>query len=106
MVEAVDPKKEDIIIDPACGTAGFLISSYKHIIRYNSSNFNPDEYKIEFGGTNGHFKGDKLKPDERKKLANNIRGYDISPDMVRLSLVYMYLHGFTDPHIYEYDTPQ
>jgi type I restriction enzyme M protein len=104
MVEAVDPKKEDIIIDPACGTAGFLISSYKHIIRYNSSNFNPDEYKIEFGGTNGHFKGDKLKPDERKKLANNIRGYDISPDMVRLSLVNMYLHGFTDPHIYEYDT--
>jgi tRNA1(Val) A37 N6-methylase TrmN6 len=24
--------------------------------------------------------------------------------MVRLSLVNLYLHGFTDPHIYEYDT--
>src|SRR5690606_33145963 len=31
-------------------------------------------------------------------------GYDISPDMVRLSLVNLYLHGFSDPHINEYDT--
>ncbi|MFA5628987.1 MAG: N-6 DNA methylase [Dehalococcoidales bacterium] len=104
MVEVIDPKKDDVIIDPACGTAGFLISAYKHIIRYNSSNFKPDEYKIEFGGTNGRFKGDKLSTDERKKLADNIKGYDISPDMVRLSLVNMYLHGFPEPHIYEYDT--
>ena len=29
---------------------------------------------------------------------------DISPDMVRLSLVNLYLHGFVDPHIAEYDT--
>jgi type I restriction enzyme M protein len=32
------------------------------------------------------------------------KGYDISPDMVRLSLVNLYLHGFTEPHVYEYDT--
>jgi len=31
----VDPKKEDVILDPACGTAGFLISSYKHILAAN-----------------------------------------------------------------------
>ena len=37
-------------------------------------------------------------------LADNFKGYDISPDMVRLSLVNMYLHGFADPHISEYDT--
>jgi len=35
---------------------------------------------------------------------SQIVGYDISPDMVRLSLVNMYLHGFPEPHIYEYDT--
>jgi len=35
---------------------------------------------------------------------NNLVGYDISPDMVRLSLVNMYLHGFQTPKIYEYDT--
>ena len=39
-----------------------------------------------------------------KRLAGNFQGYDISPDMVRLSLVNMYLHGFVDPHIFEYDT--
>jgi type I restriction enzyme M protein len=48
--------------------------------------------------------GDLLTPDEKGRLAQNFKGYDISPDMVRLSLVNLYLHGFTDPHIFEYDT--
>ncbi|MFT9399670.1 restriction endonuclease subunit S, partial [Acetobacter sp.] len=33
-----------------------------------------------------------------------LKGYDISPDMVRLSLVNLYLHGFADPKVEEYDT--
>jgi len=88
MVEVVAPRKGEIILDPACGTAGFLISAYKHILRINTDD-------------KGH---SKLTPDDRGRLAKNIKGYDISPDMVRLSLVNLYLHGFTDPHIYEYDT--
>jgi type I restriction enzyme M protein len=114
MVEIVDPKKDETILDPACGTAGFLISSYKHIIRQNSSNYNPEEHNgISTNGdlsvadriisTNG-YAGDKLTSDDRKILAKNIHGYDISPDMVRLSLVNMYLHGIKDPKIFEYDT--
>ena len=114
MVEIVDPKKDETILDPACGTAGFLISSYKHIIRQNSSNFNPEEHNgtspngdasvaDRIISTNG-FAGDKLTADDRKILAKNIHGYDISPDMVRLSLVNMYLHGIKDPKIFEYDT--
>ena len=47
--------------------------------------------------------GDPIR-NERNKLAANIHGYDISPDMVRLSLVNLYLHGFSDPHVDEYDT--
>ena len=35
---------------------------------------------------------------------NNVTGYDISPDMVRLSLVNLFLHGFSNPKVYEYDT--
>jgi type I restriction enzyme M protein len=88
IVEVVDPKKTDKILDPACGTAGFLISSYKHILRANTD-------------ADGQL---TLTPDEKGRLAENFRGYDISPDMVRLSLVNLYLHGFTDPHIDEYDT--
>jgi len=45
-----------------------------------------------------------LTSTERKKLTKNIVGYDISPEMVRLSLVNLYLHGFAEPNIYEYDT--
>jgi type I restriction-modification system DNA methylase subunit/very-short-patch-repair endonuclease len=48
--------------------------------------------------------GDLLTPEQRGAMARNFQGYDISPDMVRLSLVNLYLHGFTDPHIFEYDT--
>ena len=88
MVKILDPKKDEKVLDPACGTAGFLISSYKHILASNK-----DE-KCE----------STLTPDEKGLLARNFTGYDISPDMVRLSLVNMYLHGFVDPHIYEYDT--
>jgi type I restriction enzyme M protein len=88
IVEVVQPKKNETVCDPACGTAGFLISSYKHILKDNMR----------------RALGDLLTPDERKKLMTNFVGYDISPDMVRLSLVNMYLHGFPDPHIYEYDT--
>lgn len=88
IVEIVDPKKTESILDPACGSSGFLISSFKHILKANIDK-------------NGH---STLTPDERGRLASNLHGYDIDPGMVRLSLVNMYLHGFTDPHIYEYDT--
>ena len=88
IVAVVDPKKDDVVLDPACGTAGFLISAYKHILAANTDG-------------NGQ---SPLTPDERGRLVNHFKGYDISPDMVRLSLVNMYLHGFREPHIYEYDT--
>ena len=114
MVAIIDPKKHEVILDPACGTAGFLISSYKHIIKQNSSNYVPDEAaKVISEGTqsvnevilttNG-YAGDKLTANERSTLADNMHGYDISPDMVRLSLVNMYLHGVKEPKIFEYDS--
>ena len=88
IVEIVAPQKGETILDPACGTAGFLISAYKHILRTNTD---------EKGNS-------RLTPDEKGRLAKNLKGYDISPDMVRLSLVNLYLHGFNAPNIYEYDT--
>jgi type I restriction enzyme M protein len=82
IVAVVDPKKNETVLDPACGTAGFLISAFKHIVRNNEN----------------------LTPDERARLMTNFRGYDIAPDMVRLSRANMYLHGFPNPVIHEYDT--
>ena len=44
IVEVVDPKKNETILDPACGTAGFLISAYKHILKTNKEKpLTPDE---------------------------------------------------------------
>lgn len=83
MAEITAPEKGETILDPACGTAGFLIAAYKHILKKNTN---------------------KLTPEDRKRFVENFTGYDISPDMVRLSLVNLYLHGFSEPHIYEYDT--
>jgi type I restriction enzyme M protein len=84
IVAAVAPNKGETICDPACGTAGFLISAFKYILKEN--------------------KEKSLTPDERKNLMDHFVGYDISPDMVRLSKVNLYLHGFPSPTIFEYDT--
>src|ERR1700737_4715884 len=55
IVEILDPKKKESVLDPACGTAGFLISSYKHILRANTN----AKGKIA------------LTPDERGRLAQH-----------------------------------
>ena len=88
IVEIVNPQKNERILDPACGTAGFLISSYKHILNRNTKKN----------------LGDGLSASDRKKIGKNLNGYDISPDMVKMSLVNMYLNKFTNPQIDEYDT--
>ena len=88
MVEIVAPQKNETILDPACGTAGFLISAYNYIKKSN----------VDEDGNS------TLTPDDRNRMTESFEGYDISPDMVRLSLVNMYLHGFATPKIHEYDT--
>ena len=88
IVSVVDPQKDETILDPACGTAGFLISSYKHILQANTKD------RL----------GDLLSAADRARLGQNLIGYDISPDMVRLSLANLYLHGFPSPQVEEYDT--
>ncbi len=88
ITEIVNPQKNETVLDPACGTAGFLISAYKHILKQNTKKN----------------LGDGLNATDRKKIGENLNGYDISPDMVKMSLVNMYLHKFTNPKINEYDT--
>ena len=110
IVAVIDPKKDETVLDPACGTAGFLISAYKHILRANmDGQEEQDKNKPDTPG-NPAYSGElstttsALTPDEKGRLATNFKGYDISPDMVRLSLVNLYLHGFVAPQIHEYDT--
>jgi len=96
IVKVIDPKKNETILDPACGTAGFLISAYKHILKAH------DGLDNKTGKTTDKEK--QLAPEEKVRLMNNISGYDISDEMVKLALVNMYLHGSIEPKIFTYDT--
>ena len=91
MVDVLDPTKDDTILDPACGTGGFLVSSYNHILEKHDGKDDPK-------GTEK-----PLTPAERKKLTQNLAGYDIDPSMVRIAQVNMYLHQFKNPQIFQYD---
>lgn len=92
IVEIMNPSKMDKVLDPACGTAGFLVSTYNHILQQHDGK--------------GEGKSDEkpLSPDERRKLMLNLQGYDIDPTMVRIAQVNMYLHQFKNPQIFQYDS--
>ena len=94
IVEAVNPTKDDSVLDPAVGTAGFLIAAYNHVKSQHDG-------KDERGNTNEE---QSLTADERAKLYKNYHGFDIDPTMVRTARVNMYLHGFTTPDIQNHDT--
>ncbi|MGB2580771.1 MAG: N-6 DNA methylase, partial [Minisyncoccia bacterium] len=94
IVAVVNPTMEDKVLDPACGTGGFLVSAYNHIMEQHDGK-NPD-------GTKNNEK--PLTPDQRKNLMGNFEGYDVDPGMVRIAQVNMYLHQFKNPKIVQYDT--
>lgn len=92
MVRVLNPTKSDKVLDPACGTGGFLVSSYNRILEQHDGIDDPSKKELP------------LTPAERKKLMNNFEGYDIDPTMVRIAQVNMYLHQFKDPKIIQYDS--
>ena len=92
IVDVINPTKDDKVLDPACGTGGFLVSTYNHILEQHDRNDDPMK------------KEKPLTPDERKKLMSNLQGYDIDPTMVRIAQVNMYLHQFKNPQIFQYDS--
>ncbi len=92
IVDVINPTKDDKVLDPACGTGGFLVSSYKHILEQHDGKDDPKKQEKP------------LTPDERKKLMTNFEGYDIDPTMVRIAQVNMYLHQFKNPKIFQYDS--
>lgn len=94
IAEAVNPTKDDKVLDPAVGTAGFLIAAYNHVRSQHDG-------KDEQGNTNDE---KRLTADELDKIHHNYRGFDIDPTMVRTAKVNMYLHGFKTPDIINHDS--
>src|SRR3989344_4471705 len=83
MVDLADPKIGDKVLDPACGTAGFLVNAYQHILQAN---------KKEGVST--------LTPAKKRILDDDsISGYDIDETMTRIALMNLMMHGIKKPNI-------
>lgn len=84
IVTLVDPQPGQRICDPACGTAGFLISAFTHILRQNTK---PADMK------RGLVDGAMLKPAQWKFLEEQtFAGYDNDANMIKIAILNLYLH--------------
>jgi type I restriction enzyme M protein len=78
-VKMLDPQTEENIIDPACGSGGFLVQTMKYVFEI-----------IDIKGT-------RLSNEQRTKLKenytrNNIKGIDINPDLARVAKMHMIIY--------------
>ena len=80
MVEMVAPKPNDIICDPACGTAGFLVAAGEYLREHH-----PEIFRDE-----------KLAATFHQKL---FHGFDFDNTMLRIGSMNMLLHGVENPDI-------
>lgn len=101
--ELVDAKLGDTICDPACGTGGFLLGAYQHILTAHTSK---EHQTTDENGLTRGLLGDKLT-DERqwKQLKEKtFYGYDMDDSMVRIGLMNLMMHGISVPNIEQKDT--
>jgi type I restriction enzyme M protein len=94
MVELVDPDIGQKICDPACGTGGFLVAAYQHILKKYTD---PEMVKIDEDGTpHGLFANKIVKKEHWDLLWNEtFFGYDFEITMIRVALMNMILHGIS-----------
>ena len=81
MVEMTAPTPKDVICDPACGTAGFLIAASEYLVEHHSDSI----YKNEAA--------------RRKFNDHTFHGYDFDSTMLRIGSMNMLLHGVENPDI-------
>jgi type I restriction enzyme M protein len=100
MIEMVNPKIGETVFDPACGTGGFLITSHEWIKLKNSSKTSIEEENGRKRGPGGHLS----KQQYEFLVQKTFHGYDVDPEMVRLCLMNLILHGIEGAHIRRKDT--
>lgn len=91
ITELVDPRPGQRICDPACGTAGFLISAFTHILRKHTKAADLKR---------GILDGALLKPAQWKFLEDQaFTGFDNDANMVKIAILNLYLHELEKAHI-------
>jgi type I restriction enzyme M protein len=100
MVELLDPKPDEVVGDPACGTAGFLVTTMQYLLeKYTSP-------KGVLKGESGEkiYTGDLLEP-YRSHIQNDMfHGFDFDATMLRIASMNLMLHGVENPDIHYQDT--
>lgn len=100
MVQMLDPKPTEIVGDPACGTAGFLVSVMEYLTRKYTSE------KMVWVDEEGqkHYPGDLLEP-HRDHIQNKMfQGFDFDQTMLRIAAMNLLLHDIESPCINYQDT--
>jgi len=82
MVDILDPDDEDLIIDPACGSGGFLIEALRHVWR-----------KLDAEGEKYHWNNENLKEEKMEFALNRIRGIDKDYFLAKVAKAYMAIVG-------------
>ncbi len=103
IVTLVNPKLGEEICDPACGTGGFLLGAYQHILTQHTS---PEQRFVGEDGIERGLAGDRLT-DPRQWAALKERtfyGSDFDTTMVRIGLMNLLLHGIDRPNLGYMDT--
>jgi type I restriction enzyme M protein len=91
MNQIINPQIGEKICDPACGTGGFLIGAYEHIVRHHTSD--------EIFKTQG-LRGEKLGKEKWDILFNEtLFGNDFDRLMFKISTFNMVLHGIKNPNL-------
>ncbi|HVN95451.1 MAG TPA: class I SAM-dependent DNA methyltransferase [Syntrophorhabdaceae bacterium] len=101
--ELVDPRLGDTICDPACGTGGFLLGAYQHIITAHTSK---EHQQTDENGLTRGLLGDKLTNEKQWKhlKEKTFYGFDMDESMVRIGLMNLMMHGISSPNIEQRDT--
>jgi type I restriction enzyme M protein len=100
MVEMLAPRPDEIIGDPACGTAGFLVMVMLYLMKkYTSAEM---VYMDESGDP--IYSGDKLEPFRDHIQNNMLHGFDFDVTMLRIAAMNLLLHNIEAPDIHYMDT--
>ncbi|MEQ8407025.1 MAG: class I SAM-dependent DNA methyltransferase [Gammaproteobacteria bacterium] len=109
MVSLLDPQPDEVIADPACGTAGFLVAVMDYLIEENTSKDGVMKEVIvdEKGNerTQTTYTGDLLDQDQWDHIKSRMfHGFDFDSTMLRIAAMNLYMHGAEDPDIHYQDT--
>ncbi len=100
MVEMAAPKPTDVIGDPACGTAGFLVAAVEYLWRTYTS----PEGVFEHADGQKNYSGDLLEPHLEHIHNRMFHGFDFDSTMLRIAAMNLLLHGIDAPNIHYQDT--